>query len=92
MKSLTTDEKKVYDYINEIEPFCVLCGCSNKDRLNRHHIRYGGLQGGRKTYIGNIIVLCDNCHRLVHSNKKYWQPILIELDKEIRSKYEDLQD
>ena len=92
MKSLTPEEIKVYDYINEIEPFCVLCGYSNKDKLNRHHIRYGGLQGGRKTYIGNIIVLCDNCHRLVHSNKKYWQPKLIELDKEIRSKYVDLQD
>lgn len=88
MKSLTTDEKKVYDYINEIEPFCVLCGSTYN--LNRHHIRYGAC--GRKTYIGNIIVLCDKCHRLVHSNKKYWQPKLIELDKEIRSKYEDLQD
>lgn len=85
MKSLTTEEKKVYDYINKIEPYCVLCGSPNK--LHRHHIRYGGMYGGRKTYIGNIIVLCDRCHRKVHSNKKEWLPKLIELDKKIRSKY-----
>ena len=79
---MTKEEKKVYDYINEIEPWCQLCGSTYK--LHRHHIRYGGLQGGRKTYIGNIIVLCERCHRLVHSNKKYWQPKLIELDEKIR--------
>ena len=84
MKSLTREEKKVYEYISSIEPFCVLCGSTNY--LHRHHIRYGAC--GRKTYIGNIIVLCENCHRIVHSNKKYWQPRLIELDEKIRKRYE----
>ena len=83
MKNLTTEEKKVYDYINKIEPYCVLCGSPRE--LHRHHIRYGAC--GRKTYIGNIIVLCDNCHRKVHSNKKEWLPKLIELDEKIRSKF-----
>lgn len=73
-------DQDVYKYITELEPYCQLCG-SPYD-LHRHHIRYGAC--GRKTYIGNIIVLCSNCHRLVHSNKKKWQPILIELDEKIR--------
>lgn len=80
MKNLTNEEKAVYDYINKIEPYCVLCG--NPRKLHRHHIRYGAC--GRKTYIGNIIVLCESCHRKVHSNKKEWVPKLIELDKKIR--------
>lgn len=76
-------DKEVYEYINSIEKYCQLCGIPYN--LHRHHIRYGGLYGGRKTYIGNIIVLCENCHAKVHSNKKYWLPKLIELDEEIRS-------
>ena len=83
MKNLTTEEKEVYDYINKIEPYCMLCG--NPRTLHRHHIRYGAC--GRKTYIGNIIVLCQSCHRKVHSNKKEWVPKLIELDKKIRKCY-----
>ena len=77
---MTKEERKVYEYINSIEKWCQLCG--SPYNLERHHIRYGA--EGRKTYIGNIIVLCENCHRKVHSNKKLWQPYLIELDKKIR--------
>jgi len=86
MRNLTNDEKKVYDYINKIEPYCVLCG--SPYNLHRHHIRYGAC--GRKTYIGNIIVLCDSCHKKVHTNKKYWQPKLINLDQKIRKKFSNL--
>lgn len=81
---MNKEEKEVYEYINSIEKFCQLCG--SYQSLHRHHIRYGAC--GRKTYIGNIIVLCERCHRLVHSNKKYWMPKLIELDEEIRRRYE----
>ena len=83
---MNKEEKEVYEYINSIEKWCQLCGGTSN--LHRHHIRYGGMYGGRKTYIGNIIVLCDSCHRKVHSNKKYWMPKLIELDEKIRSSYE----
>lgn len=69
------EEKYVYDTITEEEPYCMLCGKGYN--LNRHHIRYG--KEGRHTYFGNIIVLCINCHQMVHSNKRKWQPILIEL-------------
>lgn len=88
MRNLTNEEKEVYDYINKIEPYCVLCGKGYG--LHRHHIRYGGMYGGRKTYIGNIIVLCDSCHRMVHTNKEYWVPKLIKLDEKIRKKFSNL--
>lgn len=82
---MTKEEQKVYEYYNELEPYCQLCGCNNY--LHRHHIRYGAC--GRHTYIGNIIILCESCHRKVHSNKKYWQPILIELDEKIRNGFKN---
>lgn len=75
---MTKEEKRVYETITEEEPYCQLCGSTYE--LNRHHIRYGSC--GRKTYFGNVIVLCSNCHRLVHSNKKKYQPILIEMANE----------
>ena len=78
-------ERKVYEYINSIEKWCQLCGSTQN--LHRHHIRYGA--EGRKTYIGNIIVLCEKCHRKVHSNKKLWQPTLIELDKVARGVFDE---
>lgn len=77
---MTEEEREVYEYINSIEKWCQLCGRTSN--LHRHHIRYGA--EGRKTYIGNIIVLCEGCHRMVHSNQKLWQPYLISLDKRIR--------
>lgn len=80
MLALTKEEKAVYEYINSIEPWCQLCG--NPYNLHRHHIRYRS-EGG-KACIGNIIVLCEACHIKVHSNKRLWQPYLIELDKKIR--------
>ena len=79
-RRVNKEEREVYEYINSIEKWCQLCG--SPYNLHRHHIRYGAV--GRKTYIGNIIVLCGQCHYKVHSNKKRWQPYLIELDKRIR--------
>lgn len=69
------EEKKIYETIVEEQPYCQLCGSTQW--LAVHHIRYGA--EGRHTYFGNVIRLCKNCHDKVHSNKKYWQPILIEM-------------
>lgn len=71
-------EKIVYQTISDEEPFCQICGQAYN--LHRHHIRYGAC--GRKTYFGNIIVLCEKCHKMVHANKKRWQSILIEMADE----------
>lgn len=81
---MTKQEKLVYEKITEEQPYCQLCGSTSY--LHRHHIRYGAC--GRKTYFGNIIVLCDKCHRLVHSNKKKYQPLLIKMANEHERKME----
>ena len=64
---------------------CQICG-ANQD-LHAHHILY---RSQRKDLIDeptNLIMLCGRCHGLVHSNKKKYQPMLIEM---IDKKMEDL--
>ena len=79
---MTKAEKEVYEKTNELyNGCCALCG---SPYIEMHHIRYGAC--GRKTYLGNVIPLCSKHHREVHSNKKKWQPVLIEMiDEKIRS-------
>ncbi len=72
---MTKAEKKVYKKTIELfNGCCVMCGNPN---VHLHHIRYGAC--GRKTYLGNVIPLCKKHHDLVHSNKKKYQPILIDM-------------
>lgn len=79
---MRTQEKEVYEKTFELfNGSCAICGNTN---IAMHHIRYGGLYGGRKTYMGNIIPLCKIHHDLVHTNKKKYMPMLIEIiDKKI---------
>src|SRR5688500_8798468 len=49
--------------------FCRLVGY----RMEVHNIEYRS-QGRRDTQ-ANLILLCDEHHRLMHSNKKKWQPL-----------------
>lgn len=61
---------------------CALCG---NNQVAMHHIRYGAC--GRKTYMGNVIPLCERCHRLVHTNKRKYQPELIRIiDKKMEER------
>ncbi len=70
-------EKEVYEKTIELyNGQCAICGNPN---IAMHHIRYGGLYGGRKTYIGNVIPLCEKHHRLVHTNKDKYMPMLIDM-------------
>lgn len=74
-------EKKVYETTLELfDGCCALCG---NPHVQLHHIRYGGMYGGRKTYLGNIIPLCKHHHDLVHTNKKAYMPLLIEIIEEV---------
>ena len=59
---------------------CVLCGARD---VQAHHIRY---RSERKDLIDeptNLVLLCTRHHLEVHKNKKYWQPILLDITKEI---------
>lgn len=68
-------EKQVYEKSKELfDGCCAICGNS---KVHLHHIRYGAC--GRKTYLGNVIPLCKKHHDLVHTNKKKYQPILIDI-------------
>ena len=76
-------DKEVYKKTLELfNSCCAICG---SPYVQCHHIRYGAV--GRKTYMGNIIPLCKKHHDLVHTNKKKYQPMLIEM---IDKKMEDL--
>lgn len=70
-------DKEVYKKTLELfNNCCAICG---SNQVQCHHIRYGGLYGGRKTYMGNIIPLCKKHHDMVHKNKKKYMPMLIEI-------------
>lgn len=74
---MNAKEKKVYEETFELfNGCCAFCG---SPYIQMHHIRYGGLYGGRKTYMGNVIPLCKAHHDLVHTNKDKYMPILIEI-------------
>lgn len=78
---MTKEEKQVYIKTKELFDGCALCGNPN---VAMHHIRFGAC--GRKTYMGNVIPLCEPHHRLVHSNKRKYQPLLIEMiDNKLKS-------
>lgn len=73
-------------YEKTLELFNCECGVCGNNQVALHHIRYGNLRGGRQTYMGNVIPLCPYHHRLAHTNKKKYMPILIEM---INRKMED---
>lgn len=77
-------EKEVYQYTADLyNNCCAICGSPYTEM---HHIRYGGMYGGRKTYLGNVIPLCKRHHEWAHSNKKKNMPILIEMiDKRLEN-------
>ena len=77
MQEKETYKKTLELFNNE----CAICGNNN---IHLHHIRYGAC--GRKTYMGNVIPLCEYHHRLVHGNKKMYQPLLIDIINEKLSK------
>lgn len=70
--------QKVYERDNGT---CRLKDSSCEGGLSLHHIKY---RSERKDLINepsNCIMLCEKHHRQVHSNKHYWQPILLEMKK-----------
>lgn len=83
---MTIQEKETYN--KTLEMFNGVCAICGNNQVALHHIRYGAC--GRKTYMGNVIPLCNYHHKLVHSNKKLYQPMLIKIINERIDKYEKL--
>jgi 5-methylcytosine-specific restriction endonuclease McrA len=67
-------DKTYYAVLNR-DKVCQICGTSRQ--LELHHIVYRSEDKKRINDIGNCIFLCSNCHKLAHSNKKKYKPILI---------------
>ena len=71
---MTPEDRKTYEEIKEEQKWCQLCGKTYN--LNIHHIIYRSQLGNNSKK--NLIRLCSDCHRRVHSNKKVWQKKLLQ--------------
>lgn len=65
--------KKVYQRDNGC---CKICGNRN---IQLHHIVYRSENKNLIDCPENCIMLCFKCHKMVHSNKHYWQQRLKKL-------------
>lgn len=54
---------------------CRWCGRNGSSGLQIHHVHYRS-EGGQDVP-HNLILLCADHHAVAHSNKKYWQPVLL---------------
>ena len=73
--------KKTYNEVYERYKGCCQFPLCGKPNIELHHIYY---RSERKDLIddpSNCIMLCNEHHKLVHSNKKKYQPILLEIIK-----------
>lgn len=75
---------------------CRVCGKYLGERRALHHVRYGGddvgMGGRRKHVVDEIVTVCwlpgdpragmRPCHDLVHSDKRRWQPVLLEVARQ----------
>lgn len=78
-KKRITVSKATYGTVLMRDKRCRLCGRINY--LQLHHILY---RSERKDLINeptNCIMLCSDCHRLVHTNKRKYQPLLQDIVK-----------
>lgn len=58
---------------------CRFCGVGNAYAYNVHHVHYRSEGGPHELW--NLVLLCESCHRRAHSNKRVWQPLLLEVVK-----------
>lgn len=82
-KRITVSDKtynKVYERDNGI---CQLLDSNCVGKLELHHIRYRSEAKDLIDEPSNCLMLCIYHHKLVHSNKHYWQPKLLEIISKI---------
>lgn len=79
-KKKITVTQETYNKVMQRDNYrCRLCGTSLN--LHLHHIIYRSEDKSKINDENNLIMLCAEHHRLVHSNKHYWQPKLLEMNK-----------
>lgn len=79
-KKKITVTKEIYNKVMERDNYrCRLCGTTRN--LHCHHIVYRSEDKSKINDENNLIMLCAEHHILVHSNKHYWQSILLDLLK-----------
>jgi hypothetical protein len=63
--------------VHERDKSCRYCGDS-RDGLHVHHILYRSSKGSTNS-VDNLILLCEEHHRLMHSNKRKFLPLCQEV-------------
>ena len=73
-------KKETYNKVMQRDNYkCVMLNYECKGKIELHHVRY---RSERKDLINepnNCVCLCTFHHKLVHSNKKKYQPILLKM-------------
>lgn len=70
--------KETYQKVYERDKgICQLKDKNCQFRIELHHIIYRSEDKSKIDEPNNCILLCNYHHRLVHSNKHYWQPLLL---------------
>lgn len=76
-------KKEVYNEVNERDNGrCRLLDKNCNGKIDLHHIIYRSEDKSKINDVNNCIMLCNYHHKLVHSNKHYWQPKLKEILKQ----------
>lgn len=86
-KNKITVKPKIYDQVSKRDNYrCQLADITCEGGLELHHIIYRSENKNLINEPTNCIMLCNRHHRLVHSNKHLWQPMLIEKIKKLLQK------
>lgn len=81
-KNRVSVKKETYEQVfNRDKGQCRLKDITCNGKLELHHIKYRSEAKDLINEPSNCIMLCNQHHRLVHSNKHQWQSILKELIK-----------
>lgn len=89
-KKRKTVSKSAYNQVyEECNGRCAICGTTQN--LEYHHILYRSERPDLIDDPNNGIMLCgefaNNCHKgIAHKNKKHWQPILLELKQQKKTR------
>ena len=77
-KNKKTVSKETYNIVYKRDKgICQLKDKNCEFGIELHHIIYRSEDKNQIDDPNNCILLCNYHHRLVHSNKHYWQPILL---------------